>query len=242
LAALFTWAVATKAVTFNRPLIACVIVLFLLQLAIPNVIMTAEGADHRIPIPMMLLGIAATDPNSATRGQRLGFILAAATIFVARIATVETRWSMDQQIYADASAGFASVPNGALVATATPPGSFNDSSAAAIALFYIPVWEVISHGGFTQTLFAIPTQHPLLLAEKYEALAAATPAGEIWRAFVTADHNVVSPPSPALVSALRQYNYVAFLDREKFTVRETSLFQPIYQGQYTQIYRVNAAY
>ena len=242
LAVLFGWAVATKVVTFNRPLTACVIVLFLLQLAIPNVIMTAEGADHRIPIPMMLLGIAATDPNSATRGQRLGFVLAAAAVFVFRIATVETRWSMDQRIYADASAAFALVPNGALVATATPPDSFNDSSAAAIGLFYIPAWEVISHGGFTQTLFAIPTQHPLVLAEKYEALAAATPAREIWRAFVTADHNIVSSPSPALVTALREYDYVAFLDPDKFTVRETSLFQPFYQGQYVQIYRLYAGY
>ncbi len=240
LAVLFAWAVATRVVTFNRPLTGCVIVLFLLQLAIPNVIMTAEGADHRIPIPMMLLGIAATDPNSATRGQRLGFILAAAAVFVFRIATVETRWSMDQRIYADASAAFALVPNGALVATATPPGSFNDSSAAAIALFYIPAWDVISHGGFTQTLFAIPTQHPVVLVEKYAALAAATPADGIWRAFVSAGHNVASPPSPALVTALRRYDYVAFVDRDKFTVRETSLFQPFYQGQYVRIYRLNA--
>jgi hypothetical protein len=149
---------------------------------------------------------------------------------------------MDQRIYADASTGFALVPNGALVATATQPGSFNDSSAAAIALFYIPVWEVISHGGFTQTLFAIPTQHPLVLAEKYAALAAATPAGGIWRAFVTADHNVASPPSPALATALREYDYAAFLDPDKFTVRETSLFQPFCQGQYVRIYRLNVAY
>ncbi len=218
------------------------IVLFLLQLAIPNVIATAEGADHRIPIPMMLLAIAATDPNSARRGQRLGFILAAAAFFVFRIATVETRWLMDQRIYADASAAFALVPNGALVATATPPVSFNDSTAAAIALFYIPAWEVISHGGFTQTLFAIPTQHPLVFAEKYAALAVATPADEIWRAFVTADHNIASPPNPALVTALREYDYVAFLAPDKFTVRETSLFQPFYQREYVRIYRLNAVY
>jgi hypothetical protein len=242
LAMLFAWAVATKVVTFNRPLTACVIVLFILQLAIPNVIMTAEGADHRIPIPMMLLGIAATDPNSATRGQRLAFILATAGVFLFRIATVEARWSMDQRIYADASAGFALVPNGALVAAATPPGSFDDSSAAAIALFYIPAWEVISHGGFTQTLFAIPTQHPLVLAERYAALAAATPASGIWRTFAGADHNAAQPPSPALVTALREYDYAAFLDREKFTVRETSFFQPFYQGHYVQIYRLNAGY
>ena len=101
---------------------------------------------------------------------------------------------------------------------------------------------MISHGGFTQTLFAIPTQDPLVFAERYAALAAATPAGGIWNAFVAADHNIASPPSPSLVTALREYDYVAFVDRDKFTVRKTALFQPLYQGQYVQIYRLNAGY
>jgi hypothetical protein len=241
LALLCAWAVASRAVAFDRPLAAGVIALFVLQLVIPNVIMTAESADHRIPIPMMLLGIAAADPKSASRVQRLCFIIATAAVFAFRMATVETRWSTDQHIYEDAQAGLSLIPNGALVATANPPGSFNDSSAPAIALFYMPAWVVVPRGGFTQTLFALPTQHPLVAREKYAALAAATPASELWRAFVISDDNVPPTPNPALVGALRQYDYVAFLDREEFSVRNTSFFQPFYKGQYVQIYRVNAA-
>jgi hypothetical protein len=209
-----------------------------LQLCMPNVIMTAEGADHRIPIAIILLAISATDPHMASRGQRLCLILAAGAVFVFRIATVEARWSADQQIYADALRGLASIPDGAQVATALPPDSFDDFSAPAIALYYIPVWEIVSHGGFTQTLFAYPTQHPLVLTPKYAALAAATPADGIWRAFVDNDKNVTSTPSPALVAALREYDYVAFLDRRRFSVSSTSLFQPFYEGRYVRIYRL----
>jgi hypothetical protein len=237
---LFAWAVGKRAVHFNRPLVAGAIALFVLQFFMPNVIMTAESADHRIPIAMMLLAIGATDPNMASRGRRLCFILAVEAIFLFRIATIEARWALDQPIYADARAGLSSIPAGARVATAFPRNIFDDSSAPAVALYYIPVWDVVSHGGFTQTLFALPTQHPLVFRSKYVALAAATPANALWRAFVIGDDEVSLPqPNPEIVMALRSYDYVVFLDRRKFTVRDAFPLLPFYNGQYVRIYRIS---
>ena len=94
---------------FNLPLAAGVFALFALQFCMPNVIMTAEGGDRRIPIPLMLLAISATDPKKASREQRFGFILATGAIFSFRVAAIEARWSLDQPAYADAWAGLSKI-------------------------------------------------------------------------------------------------------------------------------------
>lgn len=236
---LFGWAVATKSISFDVRLTACAGVLLALQFGMPNVIMTAEGGDRRLPLPMMLLAVGATDLRTGWRSQRWCFILAAGAVFAFRIADVEARWQADQPIYADISRGLSSLPAGATMASAFPPSSFDDFSVPAIAVWYLPVWEIVSRGGFTQTLFAFPTQQPLVLTAKYAALAAATPSGLLWRVFV-AGGNADEParPSPALVTALHEYEFIAFFGRETFAMRESPLLQQFYNGQYIRIYRL----
>jgi hypothetical protein len=182
------------------------------------VIMTAEGADRRIPLPMMLLAIAATDPNKASRAQCFALIVATGAIFALRIATVEDRWSRDQPAYAAAWAALSKIPPGARVATAFAPDVFDNFSTPEIALYYLPVWRVVPQGGFTQTLFAFPTQQPLILTPNYASLAAATSASDIWQAFVIGNNTAACKPAPKLIAAIREYDYIAFVDRRKFLV------------------------
>jgi hypothetical protein len=238
LGALVLWTVLTGAIRFDRRLAAGVLALFVLQFCIPNVIMTAEGADRRIPIPMMLLAIAATDPKKASRQQGLALILATGAIFAFRIATVEDRWSRDQPAYAAAWAALSKIPPGARVATAFAPDVFDSFSTPEIALYYLPVWRVVPQGGFTQTLFASPTQQPLILAPSYASLAAATSASEIWQAFVIGSGTAACKPAPKLIAAMREYDYVAFVDRRKFLVCGNSLLCPVVDGRYVQVFRV----
>jgi hypothetical protein len=240
LSGLFAWAVATKSINFDPRLTACAFALFVLQFGMPNVIMTAEGGDRRLPLPMMLLAIGATDLRTGLRGQRLSFILAGGAVFALRIANVEARWYSDQPIYADVWSGLSALPAGARVASAFAPNSFDDFSVPAVAICYLPVWQIVSHGGFTQTLFAYPTQQPLVFTYKYEALAAATPPGLLWRVFVaTADTDEPARPSPALVAALRGYEFIAFFGRNQFSIRNTPLLQQFYEGRHIRIYRLN---
>lgn len=241
LLALLTWTVVSKGMRVNWPLAAGVIALFVLQFCMPNVIMTAEGGDRRIPIPMMLLAIAASDPKKISRELGLAFVLATGATFAFRTLTIQQHWSQDQPAYAAASAALSRIPDGAQLATAYAPDVFDNSSAPAIALSYIPVWEIVSRGGFTQTLFASPTQQPLVLNPQYEALAAGAPPGEIWRAFVAGTGAAACAPAAKLISALRGYDYVAFVDRREFHVCPTPFLQPVVDGRYAQVFRVMPA-
>jgi hypothetical protein len=238
LLAMFIWAVVKKDIHFNLPLVASVIALFILQWFMPTVIMTAIVADHRLPISIMFLAISATNPVRISYQQRLCFIITVGAIFVARIVTIEARWALDQPIYAEARAGLSLIPAGARVATAFPGDSFGDASAPAMALYYIPVWDILSRGGFTQTVFAYPTQNPLVFRSKYAALAAATSAPALWRNFVISDDEVSSrQPSSKISVALRGYDYIVFLDRQKFAVHAVPPLRPFYDGKYVRIYR-----
>ena len=116
LLALVMWTVVKRDIQFNRPLVASVIALFIIQVFMPTVLMTAIVADHRIPIAIMLLAIGATNPVRISYQQRLCFTLTVGLIFVARIATIEARWALDQPIYAEARAGLSLIPAGARVA------------------------------------------------------------------------------------------------------------------------------
>jgi hypothetical protein len=236
---LFAWAVVTRSICFDPRLTACASVLFALQFAMPNVIMTAEGGDRRLPLPMMLLAIGATDLRAGLGRLPWCLILATGGAFALRIAGVEARWQADQPIYDDISRGMSLLPAGARVASSFPPDSFNDFSVPALAISYLPVWEIVSHGGFTQTLFAYPTQQPLVFTPKYEALAAATPPGLLWQIFVAGnDTEKPAVPLPALVAALHEYQFIAFFGRNNFAVRNTPLFQKFYAGQYVRIYQL----
>ena len=238
LGALLLWMALTGAIRFDRRLAAGVIALFVLQFCIPNVIMTAEGADRRIPLPMMLLAIAATDPKKASRKQCFALIAVTGAIFAIRIATVEDRWSRDQPAYAAAWAALSKIPPGARVATAFAPDVFDNSSTPEIALYYLPVWRVVPQGGFTQPLFAFPTQQPLILTPTYASLAAATPASDIWQAFVIRSNTAACKPAPKLIVAIREYDYIAFVDRKKFLVCSYPLLRPVAGSRYVQVFRV----
>lgn len=235
---LVAWAVLRRAIRVNWPLAAGVIALFALQFCMPNVIMTAEGGDRRLPVPMMLLAIAATDPKNASRQLRLAFVLATGAAFAFRTITVQQHWSQDQPAYAAAWAALSRIPAGARVATAFAPDVSDNFSAPMIALSFIPVWNIVPQGGFTQTLFASPTQQPLILTPKYAALAAATPPDAIWQAFVVGTGAAACAPASKLISALRGYDYVIFVDRRNFRVCDISFLQPMVDGPYVQVFRV----
>jgi hypothetical protein len=126
----------------------------------------------------------------------------------------------------------------ARVATALAPDVFDNFAAPMLALSYIPVWNIVPQGGFTQTLFASPTQQPLVLNPKYEALAGATPPSDIWQAFVVGTGAAACAPASRLISALRGYDYVIFVDRRNFRVCDNSLLQPMVDGRYVQVFRV----
>ena len=60
----------------------------------------------------------------------------------------------------------------------------NSATGPAMALFYLPVLEFVPTGGFTQTVFTHPDQHPLVMQPPFERLTSAAYPSMIWGLFV----------------------------------------------------------
>ncbi len=183
LSGIVAWFAWKGRVRCDRGLAVALLLLFIVQLAMPNKLFTAEGADHRIPIAWDFLAVGAIDVVAETRRAANFVVASLCVLLVGRIAIVEACWAANAPLYRDIEEGLRKLPSGATVALGLPPRAFDDSSRPGIAALYLPTWEIARHGGFTQTVFAIPTQHPLIMRPEYARLAASAPPDRVWREF-----------------------------------------------------------
>jgi hypothetical protein len=180
---ILAWLAWRGAVRVDPGLAAALSLLFLVQLAMPFGLFTAVGADYRIPVPWAILAVGAIDVVAGTRRVANLVIAAVVLLFCGRFAILEASWASNGPIYADINEGLRKLPPGAIVALGFPPGAFQSGIRPTVATLFLPTWEIARHGGFTQTVFAIPTQHPLIMRPRYARLAASAPAYLVWRGF-----------------------------------------------------------
>lgn len=231
---------AAGALRFDRELAIVCLVLVLAQLAMPDRLVTAQGADHRIPLLLGMLAICATD--AATPSRRLAGAFAGALVIVgaARLWEVESWWRGDDAIYAEVRPVLAALPAGAKVATAYPAGTFDHVTMRAIAMYYLPVWDLIPRGGFTQTLYTIPTQHPLIMQPAYRELAHDTQPTEVWDALTSAGTRPPRDSTCRVLRALQSYDDVIVFGQTQPPPASAAFLTPLSTGAHARLYRVAA--
>ena len=179
---------------------------------LPNQIFSGSGADHRIPLALFLLLIAATSPSMPLpRRAALGIGIAAAIVFAGRMAVIEAVWLKSDAVYAADIAVFDSLPQGAKLAVAFPP---REVSAGGIPQLHVATLAAARRAAFVPTVFAYATQQPLTLRPPYDAIANATSPALLWAAFVDGDAATQAQAAPIL----RNYDFIVFASRNPFTV------------------------
>lgn len=230
---------ATGRVSVDRRLAAAAALLFLVQLAMPADIGTATVADHRIPIAFWMIVLCAIDIQAEKVAFGASFMLLIVVVFLTRVGLLQTRWTQENVVYNAAHQDMASLPGAARVATAYPASGLNSATRPDVALYYMPTMEFVPRGGFTQILFAISDQHALVMRPRYKQLTDAAPPEAIWQTFVAGADEGRDPAKRAeVVAAVRNYDYVVFLDAEPFEIGATNLLEPVRDGPGIRIYRV----
>jgi hypothetical protein len=108
-------------------------------------------------------------------------------------------------------------------------------------LYYLPAWELVPAGGFTQTLFTIPDQHPLAMQPSYKQLTEAAYPDVVWNLFVTSPEASISAAKKReAMKAVSAYDYLVFFDTAPFDVKPTNLLELVREGPSLRIYRVRA--
>lgn len=231
--------IARGALRIDWGLATGAVLLVAAQLVMPNILATTTSVDHRAPIAIMLLLVAATDAEVTSHRLKFVYLTVLLALLLVRVWTIDQRWTQDDAVYADVQAGLATLPPNSVVASAFPDTAFDDMSARAIGVYYLPAWDVIQRGGFTQTLFAYPTQHPMMMRSQFDALHRELSAYTIWENFVA---NPSAPQSgemaPLLKAALARCDYIAFVDNKPFLVHPTDILTEFYSSTFVKIYRV----
>jgi hypothetical protein len=224
---------ATGRLAVDRRLATAAALLCLFQLAMPNAIGAATGADHRIPIAFWIVLVCAIDIRIQRTSAATAFLLLASSVMAARVGLVDAQWKRDDVFYDEARGQLALLPDHARVGSAFRGEALGPAAGPAIALYYLPAWVLVPRGGFTQTLFTKSDQHSLLMQPPTHRLADSATPGALWGWFVEG-----APMPPAALAAVAGYDYLVFLDSQPFAVRLSSILETVSEGPGIRIYRV----
>jgi hypothetical protein len=220
LIALFGWLAWRRRLHLSPRLRPALALLAIAYLAMPSQMFTGSGADHRLPLTLFLLLIAAASPRfSSQRAARI-VGLAAAAIFIARMAVIETIWLRADRIYAADWAGLNVLPKGARLAVAFPPSGIH---AGAIPELHVATLAVKLRDAFVPTMFAYPAQQPLRVRPPYDALGDRTDPAALWAAFVDNDAQARERIAPVIA----QYDAIVFTNIRPFNVAAQACLSPV---------------
>jgi len=200
-------------------------------LALPSQLFTGSGADHRLPLVLALVGVAATSWVGPEPRIERRFLAGALALFLLRLGVVTASWHASDREYAAVLAAFETVPMGSRIAVAFPPGALH---VDATPLAHLPTWAIAQREAFVPILMAFPTQQPVSLKQPYRDLAALLPPERLWRALVAGR----APLDPAQREGLESFDFVAFTDAKPFTVAGANGLEPVYTDARFGIYRL----
>jgi len=212
-------AIARRWVRLEPDMAVPIGLLALVYLAMPSQLATASGADHRIPVLLFLVLVAASRWVGAGAGIQRFYLGAALLLFLVRIGAIALSWQASDRVYAELLPALDEVPQGGRLAVAYPPQALNSEPTP---LAHFPTLAILRRDAFVPTLFAFPTQQPVQLQSRYRLLADRLPPERLWAAFMG------GPPLDADErKALSDYDDVVFVGRDAFAPPASITLVPV---------------
>jgi hypothetical protein len=207
LVALFAAAAFARALTVSRAMVVPLLLLCMLQLAMPNRLFGGTGVDHRMPLILALLLVGASSVALADRRRQNVLAALLALLFVARMGVVTVSWIGFDRAYAPLVAAVAALPPGSLLAVASPPASIHVSAEEG-PMTHVASLAVIGADAFVPTLFVFSGQQPLSFREPYAALARSASPEDFWSLIVEGQRDEAG----RIAATLSRYDYVLVTD------------------------------
>ena len=178
LGGLFLAGAARRKIAFSRAMVLPLLLLLATQLAMPNRAFGGTGVDHRMPIVLALVLVAASRPVRLPAALGAGLAL----LFLVRLVIVAAHWQAADRAYAPLVAALGALPEGTRLAVALPPDSVHIGTFPPIT--HLASLAVIAADAFVPTLFHSAGQQPLRFRPRYQALADAASPEAIWQVLV----------------------------------------------------------
>ena len=229
---LIVWLAATRLLRLAPRLAGAVGLVFAAYLLLPSQIFGGSGADHRLPVAIFLLLIAASAAQFPNRRTAAAIGAAAAVLLFARIAVIEYVWLRADRVYSAELAGIDMLPRGARLAVAYPASAVN---FAPVPEVHLAVLAVARREAFVPTLFAYEGQQPIALKPPYDVLAYAATPQDLWGVVVPGRN---AAKTAGLPKALQQYDFVAVTGGEPLDIPTTRCLWPFFRQPTFEIFTV----
>ena len=218
----------------DRRLSHALAVLTLVYLVMPARLLGGSGVDHRLPVMLFLLLVAASRPSPWPR--RAGLIVGTAllALFAVRLAVVELAWLRADRVYRPILAAFDRLPRGTRLAVASGPGAVG---AGDLPLLHLPTYAVIAVDAFVPTEFTYAGQQPLALTPDYADLAQRSEPDALWAGLLGTD----AAKRAAALSILGQYGALAIIDRRPVPPLALPCLKPLYELPQFRLYAIDGA-
>ena len=229
---LLLWLAATRRLRLAPRLAGAVGLVFAAYLLLPSQIFGGSGADHRLPIAIFLLLIAASAAQFPNRRTAAAIGVVAAVLLIVRLAVIEYVWLRADRVYSADLAGIDMLPRGAKLAVAYPARAVNFVPVPEV---HLAVLAVARREAFVPTLFAYEGQQPIALKPPYDMLADAATPQDLWGVVVLGRN---AAKTAGLPKVLQQYDFVAVTGGEPLDVPITRCLWPFFKQPTFEIFTV----
>jgi len=228
---LIAWLAVARRLRMTPRLAWAAGVVFAAYLLLPSQIYGGSAADHRLPPALFLLLLASCAPRFPSYRSAMAIGILAATMLVVRLAVIERIWLRADRVYSADLDSLDMLPRGAKLAVAYPPSAVN---FVPIPEVHVAALAITRREAFVPTLFALPSQQPIVLRAPYTALAEAAQPEPLWSAFVGGKPSEIA----SLAAAFWQYDFIAFTDNRPVHVPPNRCLAPFSLQPSFQIFAV----
>jgi hypothetical protein len=146
---------------------------------LPSRLLSASGIDHRLPVAIALLFVAASDWGAITLKWRNIASVALLALLVVRMGFIEAVWLRADREYTALRPAFGHIVSRATIAVAAPSRGVQ---AGGVPLFHFPALAALDRDAFVDTIFADARQQPLQFTDLAAGLAGHPRPETLWPA------------------------------------------------------------
>lgn len=217
LAGLFLIGYGAGSVRLNPRMHFPLLLLVLFFLLMPEKLLTAQGADTRIPTPVAFLLVAGSHPRGIGKKMTAAIVGLLACLFLLRLSVIGMYWDRAGRYYVHYMEAFRHMEEKSLLYTAiADPGPWQPFP---VPVRHLPCLAIIERSAMVPTLFAYKTQQPVNFKPIYKKLAERTP-GPAFGTGKAPDWDMVG----------QDYDYVLVVREHFFPYLPPARWETVYKG------------
>ena len=203
----------------------------------PSTVFSSWNADHRFPIALALVGIAATDWRVRSKAWARTLATSVALLFVARVSVIANAWHTYDRTYDEYRAALSSVACGGRVT-----GAIAYRGSARVMqrppLNHVLAFVTLERDGFYPSFFGLAPNQPVMIRTPFDALAARS-KNIAYRNDQLESASLLTERYPFAQEVLRDFDCILIVREGWFGAPIPDFLKPVFTGSEFRLFRID---